>query len=144
VEDHGYDAFMASVDALVMGRNTHETVLGLGEWPSGTRPVFVLSRRALETISTGAVVERLSGEPAEIVGHLAERGFESLYVDGGRTVQAFVRAGLIQRLIVTRVPVLLGAGIPLFGPVPQDVVVRHVTTRAFDSGLVQSEYAVGR
>lgn len=143
VEDHGYDAFMASIDALVMGRNTYETVLGFGVWPYGTRPVFVLSSRALEAVPTGAVVERLSGEPAEVVAHLTERGFEHLYVDGGLTVQAFLRAGLIQRLIVTRIPVLIGSGIPLFGPVPHDVAVRHVSTRAFESGLVQSEYAVG-
>ena len=65
-------------------------------------------------------------------------------MDGGITIQRFLQAGLIQRLIVTRVPVLLGAGIPLFGMLERDVVLRHVGTRQYPSGLVQSEYAIGR
>lgn len=78
----------------------------------------------------------------EIAARLAARGFQHVYVDGGLTIQRFLQAGLIQRLIITRVPVLLGDGIPLFGGPAQDVVLRHVETRAYPSGLVQSEYAV--
>lgn len=141
-EPHGYDAFMATVDALVMGRNTFDTVLALDPWPYGKKPVFVLSTRALPPAPPGAVVEHLSGAPAEIVSLLATRGMRHIYVDGGITIQRFLRAGLIQRLIVTRVPVLIGAGIPLFGPLQHDVMLRHVATRQYASGLVQSEYVV--
>jgi dihydrofolate reductase len=142
-EPHGYHEFMATVDALVIGRNTYETVLAFDEWPYGENPVFVLSTRTLAPAPPGAVVERLSGEPSEIVARLAARGVGHAYVDGGITVQRFLRAGLIDRLIVTRVPVLIGEGIPLFGALPKDIPLRHVATRQFASGLVQSEYRVG-
>jgi dihydrofolate reductase len=141
-EPHGYDEFMASVDALVIGRNTFEIVLGFGGWAYGTKPVFVLSTRPLPPVPEGAVVERMSGEPAAILAALDARGIGHVYVDGGITIQRFLQAGLIQRLIITRVPVLIGSGIPLFGALPRDVVLEHVATRQYPSGLVQSEYAV--
>jgi dihydrofolate reductase len=135
-EPHGYEEFMATVDALVVGRHTYETVLAFPTWPYGVKPVFVLSSRA-------PVVEHLSGPPAEIVSQLAARGIRHAYVDGGITVQRFLRAGLIQRLVISRVPVLIGKGIPLFGETDRDIVLRHVATRQYAGGLVQSEYEVG-
>jgi len=141
-EDHGYEAFMATVDALVIGRNTYETVLAFEAWPYGPKPVFVLSTREIAPAPAGAVVERMSGEPAEIAARLAARGFEHLYVDGGITIQRFLAAGLIQRVTITRVPVLIGTGIPLFGTVPRDIPLEHLETRTYPSGLVTSEYAV--
>jgi dihydrofolate reductase len=141
-EPHGYDEFMATVDALVIGRKTFETVLAFNEWPYGTKPVFVLSTHPLAPVPVGAVLERMSGPPAEIVSQLAARGFRHVYVDGGITIQRFLQAGLIQRLIITRVPVLIGSGIPLFGDVPHDIALKHVATRQYASGLVQSEYLV--
>jgi dihydrofolate reductase len=86
----------------------------------------------------------MSGTPSEIVDRLAERGLSHLYVDGGITIQKFLEAGLIQRFIVTRIPVVLGAGIPLFGPVSRDIRFEHIATRAFPSGLVQSEYRIAQ
>jgi dihydrofolate reductase len=141
-EPHGYDEFMASVDALVIGRKTFETVLAFSTWPYGEKPVFVLSTHPLAPAPAGAVVARMTGDPAEIVSQLAARGFQHVYVDGGITIQRFLRAGLIQRLIITRVPVLIGDGVPLFGTLPRDVLLRHVATRQYASGLVQSEYVV--
>jgi riboflavin biosynthesis pyrimidine reductase len=84
----------------------------------------------------------MSGTPAEIVSHLAARGIQHIYVDGGITIQGFLQAGLIQRLIITRVPVLIGSGVPLFGVTPRDIPLKHIATREYASGLVQSEYAV--
>jgi dihydrofolate reductase len=139
---HGFEEFMASVDALVMGRRTYEVVLPFGTWPYGDKPVFVLSSKPLPRIPKGAVVERLSGSPARIVSRLAARGFKHLYVDGGITVQRFLDAGLVQRLILNRVPVIIGTGISLFGPLRRDVLLEHVATREFAGGLVQSEYRV--
>lgn len=141
-EPHGYDEFMATVDALVIGRKTFETVLAFSTWPYGEKPVFVLSTRPLAPAPAGAVVEHLSGEPAEIVTRLEARGIRHIYVDGGITIQRFLRAGLIQRLIITRVPVLIGDGVPLFGALPHDIRLRHIATRHYPSGLVQSEYQV--
>jgi dihydrofolate reductase len=141
-EEHGYDAFMATVDALVIGRKTFETVLTFDTWHYGKKPVFVLSTRPLAPAPDGAVVERMSGPPAQIVSQLAARGMGHVYVDGGITIQRFLQAGLIQRLIITRIPVLLGSGIPLFGALWRDIHLRHVATRQFASGMVQSEYVI--
>lgn len=142
-EAHGYDEFIASVDAIVMGRNTFETVLTLGAWPYGGKRVIVLSSRPLDLSGvSGDVVEQMAGPPDQIVSQLAATGAQHLYVDGGITIQQFLRAGLIQRLIITRVPVLIGEGIPLFGSLPHDIRLRHIATRDYASGLVSSEYHV--
>ena len=142
-EDHGYGDLMRSVDALVMGRHTFEKVLTFGEWPYHGKPVIVLSSRpAAVPARLLGQVEWMTGEPAEVAARLAARGWLRLYVDGGVTVQRFLAAGLVDRLIVARIPVLIGEGIPLFGPLPHDVRLRHEVTRSFPSGIVQSEYAV--
>jgi dihydrofolate reductase len=141
-EPHGYDEFIATVDALVIGRRSFEKVLTFDTWPYDKKPVVVLSTRALAPAPPGAVVERMSGAPAEIVSQLAARGVGHIYVDGGITIQRFLQARLIQRLIITRIPVLLGDGIPLFGALQGDIVLKHVRTRQYPSGLVQSEYVV--
>ena len=144
-EPHGYDEFIASVDTIVIGRNTFEIVLGFPGWPYGDKRVVVLSSRPVDlSVVQGGVVEQMGGSPAEIVGKLAATGASHLYVDGGITIQRFLGAGLVDRLIVTRVPVLIGDGIPLFGALPHDVRLRHVATRTYRSGLVTSEYEVER
>jgi len=141
-EPHGYEEFMATVDVLVIGRKTYETVLNFDRWPYAEKPVVVLSTHPLAPAPPEAVVEHMSGTPAEIVSRLASRGIGHIYVDGGNTIQRFLRAGLIDRLIVTRVPVLIGAGVPLFGELPSDIALKHVATRQYVSGLVQSEYVI--
>src|SRR5271168_1835739 len=142
-EPHGYEEFMAGVDALVIGRKTFETVAAFPDWPYGDKRVVVLSSRALAVAHTsGAAVEHMSGAPHEIVAKLAAGGAQHLYIDGGITIQGFLRAGLIQRLVVTRVPVLIGEGIPLFGTLLSDIKLRHVATQAYSSGLVKTEYEV--
>jgi len=142
-EPHGYDEFMATVDALVIGRNTYETVLGFDAWPYARKPVFVLSTRPLAKAPTGALVEHIEGAPADVVSLLERRGVQHIYVDGGITIQAFLRAGLIQHLTVTRVPVLIGTGIPLFGDLLRDIPLTHIATHQYASGLVKSEYQLG-
>lgn len=139
-EGNGYNAFFATVDALVMGRNTYDVMAPLPTWFYGTKPVFVLSHREIGAAPAGAVVERVSGLPAAILAGLAARGHQHVYVDGGDTIQQFLRAGLVDRLVVTRVPVLIGAGIPLFGPVGHDILLEHVATRVIGGGAVQTEY----
>jgi len=143
-EPHGFEEFYGSVDVVVIGRKTFEVVLTCGKWFYGEKPVIVLSSRSLNFSSVkGGVVEQMSSEPAEIVAHLKKRGFKHAYIDGGITIQRFLAAGLIDRLVITRVPVLIGAGIPLFGPVPHDIGLHHVATRCYNGGLVQSEYELG-
>jgi dihydrofolate reductase len=142
-EPHGYNEFMATVDAIVLGRKSFEKVLTFTPWPYGDKRVVVLSSGPLDlSAAIGGVVEQMSGSPAEIVARLAATGAKHLYIDGGITIQQFLRAGLIQRLIITRVPVLIGDGVPLFGSLPRDIRLRHVATRHYPSGLVQSEYRI--
>jgi len=144
VAPHGFEEFYSSVDVVVFGRKTFEVVLTFGEWSYGKKPVVVLSSRPLDFSSVkGGVVQQMSGEPAGIVTQLESRGFKHAYIDGGITIQRFLAAGLIDRLVITRLPVLIGAGIPLFGPLPGDISLHHVATRCYDGGLVQSEYEVG-
>lgn len=141
--EHGYEEFMKSVDALIIGRNTYDTVLTFDPWPYGSKPVIVLSTWPINRpAAKEALVERLSGSPHEILTQLGSRGWTHVYVDGGVTITRFLEAGLIQRLIITRVPVLIGTGIPLFGALPRDIKLQHVATRHYQSGLVQSEYHV--
>ncbi len=142
-EPHGYDEFIASVDALVIGRKTFEVVLAFPEWPYGKKLVVVLSSKQLDfSAIRGGIVEQMAGTPEEVVAKLSARGLKHIYVDGGITVQRFLRAGLIQRLIITRVPVLIGEGIPLFGAMPRDIKLRHIATQSYPSGLVKTEYEV--
>jgi dihydrofolate reductase len=143
-EPHGYEEFIAGIDCLVIGRNTYEVVLGFKTWPYGGRRVVVLSSRPLDVAKARGRVEQMAGEPAEIKARLAASGARHVYLDGGITIQRFLRAGLVGRLIVTRVPVLIGDGIPLFGALERDLPLRHVATRSYPSGLVQSEYQLAR
>jgi len=142
---HGFEEFYASVDAVVIGRRTWEWVLAYGQWMYGKMRVVVLSSRPLDLSRyPEARIGQMSGEPAEIIARLAATGAHHLYIDGGVTIQRFLRAGCIDRLIVTRVPVLIGQGIPLFGALAGDIPLRHVATRTYESGLVQSEYEIPR
>jgi dihydrofolate reductase len=142
-EPHGYNEFIATVDVIVIGRNTFEKVLTLGPWFYGKKRVLVLSSRPIDlSVVKDGNVEQMSGSPAEIVAKLEKSGAKHAYIDGGVTVQRFLRAGLIQHITLNRVPVLIGEGIPLFGSLPSDVRLRHLATQAYKGGLVKSEYEV--
>ena len=141
-ESHGYEEFIAAIDVIVIGRNTFEVVLTFGAWPYGDKRVVVLSSRPIDFSAISGNVAQMSGEPAEIVAKLEASGAQHAYIDGGITIQKFLAAGQIQRLTVSRVPILIGEGIPLFGAVPHDVKLEHVATRTYQTGLVQSEYRV--
>ncbi len=142
-DDFGFKAFMDSIDVLVMGRNTYEMVLSFGQWPYGSKRVVVLSS-TLTQLSDDLpnTVELRSCSPTELVKNLLESGAEHLYIDGGKMIQGFLNANLIQEIIITRIPVLIGRGIPLFGPANKDVKLQHLETRSFANGFVQSKYRV--
>ncbi|HTX80059.1 MAG TPA: dihydrofolate reductase family protein [Longilinea sp.] len=142
-EDYGYQAFFDSVDTLVMGRNTFELALSFEAWPYAGKRVVVLSSGSPKIPpSLARHVEHMSGAPAEIVRWLAERGAQHVYVDGGDTIRRFLRAGLIDDLTITRLPILLGDGIPLFGPLEGDIRLQQVETTVYPNGFVQSKYQV--
>ena len=136
--DYGYSEFIARIDALLMGRGTFEKLLTFGTWPY-EKPVFVLS----STLSAlpAAVGERakiVAGDLDTVVEDLRQRGYRNLWVDGGKLIQSFLRADRIDELIVTRVPILLGDGIPLFGPLDQPLDWTHLATETYTNGLVKS------
>ena len=143
-EDFGYDAFMETVDGLVMGRGTFEQVLAFGEWPY-PKPVVVLSaslsQRDVRSDLVGKVTIR-SEAPETVMADLENQGWRRAYIDGGKVIQSFLREGLIKDLVLTRVPVLLGEGIPLFGELGRDIDLKHLETNSFPSGLISSRYEV--
>jgi dihydrofolate reductase len=140
--DSGYDAFMAGVDTVVMGRYTFETVLGFDDWPYEGKRVVVLSRMLAEVpASLADKVALHSGPVRALYDALQASGCQGLYVDGGQTVQSFLREDLVDELTITTIPVLLGRGIPLFGHTGHDIALRHTGTRQLPGGLVQDTYA---
>ena len=144
-EDCGYGEFIATVDGLVMGRGTFEQVLTFPQWPYGERPLHVLSRTL--TALPGhvpATVSLTAESPAELVARLEAAGHRHLYVDGGRTIQGFLAAGLLDEITITHIPVLIGSGRRLFGPLWTDVALELVASRSWPFGFVQDRYRVVR
>lgn len=144
-EDCGYAQYMASVDVIVMGRKTFETVLSFNTWPYD-KPVYVVSRQWRSLPATAQATVRLwSDTPAALTAHLQANGVRSAYVDGGQLIQSFISAQLLDEITITRIPVLLGTGTSLFGPLPAGaatVTAQHLHTRSYDFGFVQSHYAL--
>ncbi len=142
-EDFGFNAFMESIDVLIMGRNTYELAISTGMWPYGNKRVIVLSN-TLHNLADGVptTVELKSELPSDLYNNLKKSGAKHLYIDGGKTIQGFLNSGLIDEIIITRVPVLIGTGIPLFGPLDNDQKLKHIETRAYKNGFVQTKYEV--
>jgi dihydrofolate reductase len=138
--DYGFAEFMRTIDALVMGRKTFETVLTFGDWLYNV-PVFVLSKtldRLPETVAEKA--EIVNGDLRAVVDRLHARGYRNLYVDGGRVIQGFLEEDLIDEMIITRVPILLGDGIPLFGGLSKRLKFKLKKTEELNETLVKSYY----
>lgn len=143
-EDHGYDKFIEEMDGIVMGRGTYEKVLNFESWPY-TKPVVVLS----QSLSQSSLPENLNDKvrvmdfsPKEVMSLLAIENWKKVYIDGGQVIQSFIRDNLIQEMVITVVPVLIGGGRTLFGPLKGDVSLSHFKTTSFPSGLVQSIYKI--
>lgn len=144
-DDHGYNEFIAGVDTIVMGRSTFDTVVKFETWPfEGLRVIVASNSRTLNDYPESLLgkYEVVGGDEQDILRHCELLGSENIYVDGGALIQSFLREGLVDTLTITRIPVLLGDGIPLFGSLSSDVRCVHLRTRAFDSGFVQSTYQV--
>jgi len=138
--DYGYAEFLENIDALVMGRNTFEMVLGFGEWPY-EKPVFVLSN-ILDKVPAElkGKVEIVNGDLKTLVTMLTKRGYENLYIDGGKVIQSFLKEDLIDEMILTRIPILLGEGVPLFGKLESRMKFTLVKTVTYNDTLVSSHY----
>ncbi len=142
-EDCGYKAFADSVDVLVMGRNTFERVLTFDPWPYGDKRVVVMSSRGVEIHADLTKTVSYSAEaPDVLMRRLESEGARHLYVDGGITIQRFLAAGLINEITITLIPVLLGEGRPLFGPLEKDVRLKLMGAKNYEFGFVQVRYGV--
>jgi dihydrofolate reductase len=143
-DDCGTAEFMESIDIIVLGRNTFEKVLTFGEWPYKAKPVIVLSSIKNYEIPTkfGNFVTHSAEDPQTLIDRLSNAGVKRIYVDGGVTIQRFLRAGLISELTITLIPVIIGEGIPLFATVEKDVSLTHIETKSFNFGFIQVKYKV--
>jgi dihydrofolate reductase len=139
-EDHGYDDFMAEIGAVLMGRTTYDVVLGMdGPWPFGETPVFIATSRPLDPVVP--TVRAVAGEPAQMLAAVREVvASGGIYVDGGVLIRQFLAAGLIDDLTVTIVPVILGAGTPLFAGLPERYRLTLTGSQSYGSGLVTLRY----
>lgn len=139
--DLGFGALLASVDGLVMGRVTFEQVLQFDGWPYGDLPLHVVTRTGTRIPDhLAATVTQSSEQPSDLVARLGREGRHHLYVDGGQLLADFLSADLIDRLIITLIPVMLGEGRRPFGPLPGDRAWRHLSTEADLRGFVQLRY----
>jgi dihydrofolate reductase len=139
--DFGYGDFIKRIDALVMGRKTFDTVCGFDcDWPY-TKPVFVLSN-TLKSIPKEyeRKAELISGPLKEVLSTINEKGYKELYIDGGTTIQNFLKENLIDEMIITKVPTLLGGGTPLFGELSEHMNFEHVKTEVMLNSMVKSHY----
>jgi len=138
-EDHGYEAFFARVDALVIGRGTYDTVLGFPSWPYGRKRVIVCTGRP----ANPAHGEELwSGPPRALAEGLDREGVRRVYLDGGALIRSFLRDGLpVDELTINVVPLILGAGRPLFATGLPELPLRLLEAKSYPSGLVQLRYA---
>ncbi|MGA1793490.1 MAG: dihydrofolate reductase family protein [Thermoplasmatota archaeon] len=138
--DFGFSDFMDTIDAVVMGRNTFEKLLSFNEWPYD-KPVFVLSNRMREVpIHLEDKAEIVGGDIKDLCDGLTKRGYRNLYIDGGKVIQSFLREDLIDEMIITRIPIILGDGIPLFSDLDHAVKFKHEDTVIFNNHLVKSHY----
>lgn len=140
--DYGYAEFISTIDHIVMGRNTYEKVLTFGGWPY-EKPVIVLTSRNL-SIPPGLAnkVETLHLPPSELLQELERRGARHIYLDGGVTIQHFLRANLVDEMTITTIPILISEGLSLFGALDRDMKLELLTSQSFKNGFVQNKYKV--
>ncbi len=142
--DYGYAEFISSIDAIVMGRNTFEKILTFDRW-AYNKPVFVLSN-SLREIPKDIIdkAEIVSGDIKKLVNKLNQQGYNNLYIDGGKTIQSFLKEDLIDEMIITRIPILLGSGFPLFDQLDKKLKFKHKKTEIYNNTLVKSHYTRDR
>ncbi len=141
-DDFGYAAFMQNIDALIMGKNTFQKVMTFGMWPYN-KPVFVASN-SLSSLprSVDGKAFLIKGTPTEMVHILNKNGFANLYIDGGAIIQSFLKEALIDKIIVTTLPILLGGGISLFGMLSKNIKLKLISSEVLINQLVKTQYEV--
>ncbi|MBP6630309.1 MAG: dihydrofolate reductase [Kofleriaceae bacterium] len=132
----GFEAFMAEVGAMVMGRTTYDVVEAMAQWVYGEVPVLVATHRPLAP--KVATVRAVAGPIDQLLDQaLTLAGGKDVYVDGGATLRAALDAGRVDEIVVTVIPILLGRGIPLFAGLSKRRPLQIVYHRDFGGGAVQ-------
>lgn len=144
-QDYGYQKFMAGVGCIVLGRKTFDVASSFSEWPYQGKQVIVLSKTLKEPPQDFVDKIDVFNGPIELLAvELQHRGIRKVYVDGGVTIQSFLKAGLIDEMTITQIPILIGRGLPLFGDMPEDIHLQLQESINYPSGFVQSIYKVKR
>ncbi len=143
--DMGFAEYLSSVDCLIMGRKCMEKIssfeLTADQWPYGERRIVVLSRTLREpSPNLPGKVEMYNGEIPHLIAEMEQQGFQHAYVDGGATITSFLNLQLIDEICLTRAPVLLGGGIPLFGKTDRQIRLENARASAFANDFVQVRY----
>jgi dihydrofolate reductase len=141
-EDYGYTEFMSTVDHVVMGRNTYEKVLSFGGWHYEKKVIVLTSREMIIPPELTDKVKTLSLSPAALLDELELRGTRHIYLDGGVTIQRFLQEGLVDEITITTIPILIGEGLSLFGPLDRDEKLELLKSQSFNNGFVQNKYRV--
>ena len=139
-EGFGYQELYDACDCLVMGRHSFEKVASFDEWPYPDKRVVVLSHSLLTLPSHINDIELFSGSITELLASESLRGSEHLYVDGGKVIQSFLEEGVVSEMTITTIPILLGDGIKLFGPLNKEKHLKLVSAQGYPNGFVQSIY----
>lgn len=144
-EDYGFREFLRNIDVILMGANTFSVIMNFDEWVYTNKKVFIMSNK----IKTEDIPERLRDKveisnlsPRKIITVLREKGCQEIYVDGGKVIQSFLKEDLVDELIITQIPILLGDGIPLFGKLNREIKLELVENQSFKSGLIQNRYKI--
>ena len=139
-ENYGYAEFMSGIDHIVMGRNTYEKVLTFGGWPYAKKVTVLSSRNLTIPPNLSDKVEALNLSPRELINEMDTRSAKHIYLDGGVTIQRFLREGLVDKMTITTIPILIGEGLPLFGKLDGDVKLELIRSESFKNGFVQNKY----
>lgn len=140
-QDYGMGAFLASVDAVIMGRHSYELLLAMGETPKADKRYFVLTHQPLPALH--ANVSFHAGDAAQLRLLMAAEGVRHAWLfGGGQVCGEFAQAGLIDEVIVAVHPIALGQGMPLFKGLQHDLRLTLSESRTYKTGLVMLHYSV--
>ena len=143
-EDYGYAEFMSDIDHIIMGRNTYEKVLTFGSWHYDKKVIVLTSRDLTTPPDLSDKIEALYLSPGELLNEMDMRGVKHIYLDGGVTIQRFLREGLVDEMTITTIPILIGEGLSLFGKLEEDVKLELIKSESFNNGFVQNTYKIHR
>ena len=144
----GFDAFMSTIDCMIMGRKTIEVIstmiLPPDKWPYGNTRIIVLSQTLKEPPKEVKQfnVEVHQGEIKDLIAKLDQEGYKHAYIDGSMTIQNFIKLELIDEFIISKAPILLGKGIPLFGNLDKEIELENIFAQAFTNGFIQEKFTL--